>query len=666
LVYVGELLLDSCDYNNDACLINPKLKVSSAEPWEAGDEMGYWPHYGQIPAKCRGVYLKWLASGRLGPETYIGYVFLFFYGLERRLIIDGQKGKVSKEERLDIINEIKRLLKIYGKNRSFHGYANNLLAIEWVLYRSDKTAPDYIDFSDRYHYEPFQVVLAQYVAKGQPIPANVALQWLMLHPEFYPRTPARRCAKEFRKLFTHRYVKKYGNGLLVKPNKRPLKLEYRAASPSLSGNLKLKVPKLPNPFFLTGPFKKLSSIAEECTQELDAYSRYLGRKNNSSNTMAAWALLPNDLMNDLPNIEQMKNCLTQICENCPELIDVKSLYKIFREQPPNQLNKKECETLALFIESLGFGMAPDIRYHNLKADSNGFVVIFSKGHGVDFRPSKEFCTVGTILRMGAMVSQIDEDISPSEETILRELVLDNRELTGIEKDSLLAFLHWCLRTQQSTTGLRQRLSEISNDEKTAISHILVSVAHADGRIEPREVKQLERLYTTLGLDKKQVTSDLHVLAASSEPVTVRKRDQDVSYTIPGSIPENVTAKGFHLNEELIRIREEETKQVKGVLESIFSEQPEDKIDIAPEPVIQQSTPVDVLDEAHQNFFHRLIVQETWKRSALHEICEELGLMADGAMEVLNEWAFDNVNAPLIDDGEPVYVDINLAKEIINV
>ena len=35
------------------------------------------------------------------------------------------------------------------------------------------------------------------------------------------------------------------------------------------------------------------------------------------------------------------------------------------------------------------------------------------------------------------------------------------------------------------------------------------------------------------------------------------------------------------------------------------------------------------------------------------------------MEVLNEWAFDTANAPLIEDGEPIYVDINLAKEIMN-
>lgn len=85
LVYVGEVLLDAHGYDNDACLINPKLEVSPAEPWDAGDEMGYWPHYSHIPTKCRGAFLKWLAGGRVEPEAYIGYVFLFFYGLERRL-----------------------------------------------------------------------------------------------------------------------------------------------------------------------------------------------------------------------------------------------------------------------------------------------------------------------------------------------------------------------------------------------------------------------------------------------------------------------------------------------------------------------------------------------------------------------------------------------------
>lgn len=667
LIYVGETLLDTSGYANDACLINSKLKASPAEPWDGGDEMSYWPQYARISPKCRGAYLKWLTGGRSEPEANIGYVFLFFYGLERRLFVDAQKGSVPATERSEIVQEVNRLLKIYGGNRSFRGYASNLLAMEWVLYQSDKPVPVYLDFNDRYCSEPFQVVLAKYVSAGKPIPSDVALQWIILHPEFGLRTPARRCTKEFKELFSRRYKQQFGEGLIIKPNKTPLRLEYRAASSSIRGDLRLKVPDLPNPFILTAPLKKLSSLVEECTIELEPYSRFLGRKDNDPNSLAALALLPKELMHQSPAAQKAKSQLAQICAGGLGLVPVESLYACFAEKPPLLFGKKESENLAALVEGMGFGIAPDIRFHNIKANLDGKVAIFPNGHGIDFRPSKEYRTLGTILRLGAMVSQIDDDLSPAEEAALQSLVNENRDLTQIERDSLLAFLQWCLNTPQGTAGIKQRLSEVSTAEKSAISHILISVAFADGRIDPKEVKQLEKLYTTLGLNKEQVTSDLHTLAAANEPVTVGLRDTEPTFSIPTPTVEPVKPKGFSLNEELIRIRTEETRQVKGVLEGIFADPEEDQSENDITTTTSPSeNPLSALDKAHQDFFHRLLQQETWERSALHELCKELGLMVDGAMEVLNEWSFDNANAPLIDDGDPVFVDVNLAREIVNV
>ncbi len=667
LIYVGETLLEPNGYDNDACLINPNLKASPADPWENGDEMGYWPQYGSIPAKCRGAYLKWLSSGRSEPEANIGYVFLFFYGLERRLFIDGPKGGVSEKERAEIVKEVNRLVKIYGGNRSFRGYASNFLAMEWVLFQSDKPIPDYLDFSDRYCAEPFQVVLAQYVVAGKPIPVEVALQWVALHPDFGLRTPARRCTKEFKSLFEIRYAQQFGEGLIVKPNKTRLKLEYRAANSSILGDLKLKIPDLPNPFILSGPIKKIGTLVEHCTVELESYSRYLGRKDNDPGSLAALALLPKELMHKTPKAQKAQGHLIRACKNEARLISVKDLYQCFSEKKPFQIDKKESETLSFIVEGIGFGMAPDIRFHNIKPSPDGKVVVFPHGHGIDFSPSREFRTVSTILRLGAMVSQIDNDLSPAEEATLQSLIQDNRELSRIEKESLLAFLNWCLNTPQGTAGIQKGLTEVSTAEKTAISHILISVAHADGRIDPREIKQLEKLYSTLGLDKAMVTSDLHTLAAANEPVTVGLRDPEATFLIPKSKSVTPASKGFVLNEELIRIREEETRQVKGVLEGIFSVETEEQEDTVSTPTVTQSTnPLATLNQAHQNFFQRLSKQEFWERSALHEICKELGLMVDGALEVLNEWAFEHVNAPLIEDGDPVYVDVTLAREIVNV
>lgn len=662
LVYVGETLQDSNAYCNDACLINPKLKTTPHEPLDIGDEMGYWPQYAQISAQCRGAYLKWLANGRSDPDANIGFIFLFFYGLERRLFIDGQKGGISESERLEIVNEVNRLLEIYGGNRSFRGYANNLLAMEWVLYQTNRSIPSYIDLDDRYCSVPFQVVLAQYVVGGKSIPAGIALQWIALHPDFGLRTPARRCAEEFRILFARRYQNKFGDGLVIKPNKTPLKLEYRAASPSLWVSLNPDdIPKLPNPFILKGPLKKLSLLVEECTVELEPYSRFLGRKGNLPNSLAALALLPRELMILAPETENIRSCLEQVCTEYPKLITLEFLYETFGQKMPEKISKKEAENLSALVEGMGFGMVPDVHFHHAKPAPGGKMLIFPKGHGVDFQPSSEFYTVTTVLRLGAIVSQADQDISPEEEATLQRFIEDNRKLTRIEKESLMAFLFWSLRTTQGTAGIKQKLSEASNAEKSAISHILISVAHADGRIDPKEIKQLEKLYTTLGLDKKQVTSDIHILAAANAPVTIGLRDPETDFSIPHA------ATGFSLNEALIRLREEETQQVKGVLENIFVDQLEGENEQEDVSLAALSTDslLTALDQTHQKLFNKLIKQETWDKTALHEICKELGLMADGAMEVLNEWAFDNVNAPLIEDGELIYVDVDLAKEIIN-
>lgn len=661
MVYVGGNLPDQNNYYNDACLINPKLKISPAEPWQGSDEMTYWPAYDRISPRCRGAYLKWLATGRSEPEAYIGYVFLFFYGLERRLFLDGQKKGVPDEERAAIVTEVRRLLAVYGENHSFRGYASNFLAMEWMLYQRHNDIPEYLNFADRYCAGPFQVLLAQHVAAQKPLPPDVALQWLSLHPEFGLRTPARRCPKEFKTLFAQRYTSKFGDGMLVPPNKKTLSLSYHAASSSLRGML-LNLPNLPDPFLLTAPLKKIAIVAEECTTDLEAYSRYLGRKGSDPASLAALALLPKELVPHASAAGKIREFLFGVTAKGPGLVAVKSLYEALGETPPDQFNKKEAESLATLLEKLGFGLAPDIRYYGIKPELDSSVTVFSKGHGIDFRPSEEFRLIGVMIRLGAMVSQSDGTVSSQEETVLKSLIQNSRELTGIEKDSLLAYLHWSLYTPQGMTGLKQKLAEIGSQAKAVISRILVAVAYADGYLDPKEVKQLEKLYTVLGLDKAQVTGDLHAAVSADVPPTVAVRDAEPTYAVPQ--PAAASAPAFTLNQELIRIREQETQQVRNVLENIFVEQLE-------EPAVTESSmaeapsanPLAELDQAHQSLFSRLLTQENWERSALYELCKELGLMIDGALEVLNEWAFANANAPLIEDGDPVYVDVELAKEI---
>lgn len=88
LVYVGTSLRTPSG-RPDPALIDPSKKVAARGDYADRHFMDYWPCYSDITPEARRAYLQWLAGGRQDPTADIGYVFLFFYGLERRVILDG-------------------------------------------------------------------------------------------------------------------------------------------------------------------------------------------------------------------------------------------------------------------------------------------------------------------------------------------------------------------------------------------------------------------------------------------------------------------------------------------------------------------------------------------------------------------------------------------------
>ena len=104
---------------------------------------------------------------------------------------------------------------------------------------------------------------------------------------------------------------------------------------------------------------------------------------------------------------------------------------MLEEEQLYKLNKKECEMIAFLFDCLGFGLAPDIRYHGAKLETNGFAVVFEGGHGPNFTPSSNFKATGTILRLGAMVAKIDGEVSDSEVSYLRNFIDTDSKLDDL-------------------------------------------------------------------------------------------------------------------------------------------------------------------------------------------------------------------------------------------
>ncbi len=639
--YFGGRIPSLGGYGTEASLVDDSLKMANQPVTYEDESLGYWPKYISISAKCRGAYLSWLISSRDNPATPLGYVFIYFYGLERRVVVDSLKDAVDDSEFKVIFEEVLRLTKIYGGSGSFLNYSTRLLEIMCLLRPNVVSHPE-LEKNPKRDSILLKHRLAKTVNDEKPVPVDLALAWLKFFPNYNLKKPARRCSYEFGLMFSHLYTKKYGDGIVVKPNKTRLKIEYWPASSSLRG---VKIPQedLPDPSNLKGPTNKLIAIAEECTTALDAYSRYLGKQDTSRTDISAVLLLPEELsdVGATLGLSKFKKWAEESISTNGGLVDVSEFWQFTKTPLPAKINKKESELIQMLAEKAGFGVVPDTRYHHAKPSADGKLVLLTDGHGKYFEPSKAFNEVGMALRLGAMVATIDSHVDQSEIALLKQLIDHDTNLSPVEKRSLHSYLVWRLNTPSNVSGLKARLEKLGTKEKAAVSRILVGVALADGKVDPEEIKQLEKLYILLGLDKSLVTGDIHSLTTAKVGV----RDT----TRPSA--------DFYLDESVLAIHESQTKDVQSMLGAIFADE---------EPV--EETPSDQedmgIDAQHYSLYENLINKDRWSREEIDKLCKKLDLMTSGAIETINNWSFDRVDAPVLEEeADAVYVDQDIVEEL---
>ncbi len=264
--YFGGQLKSLDEYSTEPSLVDGTLKIYTALDTFEDESLGYWSKLIFLSPKCRRAYLSWLTGDRSNPKTPLGYVFIYFYGIERRIVVDSKVAGVDDAEYIQLFDEIKRLIDIYGENRSFMDYGSRLLEL-MCLFRPNIVSTPEKELSPRYDSILFKYRLATEVNAGNPISSELDLAWIRFYPEYHLRTLARRCDKEFSQLFQLFYEQKYNEGLIVKPNKTRLKLEYWPASSSLRG-VKIEHEDLPDLSNLKTPLKKLISIADRSTEKL--------------------------------------------------------------------------------------------------------------------------------------------------------------------------------------------------------------------------------------------------------------------------------------------------------------------------------------------------------------------------------------------------------------
>ncbi|QCN97435.1 plasma membrane H+-transporting two-sector ATPase (plasmid) [Azospirillum argentinense] len=644
MIYVGTRLprLDGAGAEN--CLIDPSLPVRAAH----AAPTTYFPAYARIDPAQRHAYLRWLAEGRRAPDIDMGYVFLFFYGLERRLI-----GDRSASEAPTLIAEVERLRSIYGRNASFARYSADLLAMARLLYGNHTDEPPLLD--GRLWEMPLDVKvgLGHMVAEGKPVPGSWVLAWLHCDTELPWRTPATRAAEEFKALFLNRFAAQFPNGLPVKPPKRKLRPAYRACSGTFTATATIEVggAELPDVSALTAPLTKVRPIAEVCMADLDAYSRFLGKAPERRDSLEAFALLPAELRNDPPPAVRgiatwLDGAVSAPATNLPFADVARRLLG----QAPEKPAKRDMQLLAMALGALGYGLEPDPAFGGRTPRPGEPVAVFRRNAEEPGPLTDVYRAALLRLTLTVLVAHADGTIADEERALLAAHIADDASLTDADRRRLAAHLHWLAACPPELASLKARAAMLPIETRADVGQLAIAVATADGHIDPDEVKLLQKLYKALDLDPDAVFSHLHALGAGDRPAG------------PAAAPSAPAASTVQLDPERIRRIQADTARVSGVLGAIFVDEVTASEPLpAPEPEPEETDDDRFagLDPQHRELLHELLAAESWARCDYEVLARSLDLMPDGAIETINEWSFDRFGDAVLEDGDPLTVVASL-------
>jgi hypothetical protein len=661
MVYFGTGLPAVHGHGMEPALIDPILRVSKPAPAYAGHDLPEPPSYRNLSSYARGRYLQWLSEGRKDEQIPIGFVFLFFFGLERRLLAD----ECSPEEQAELIAEIGRLRTLYSADAAFDQVSFRLLEFlqakeldAFYINIEDYAAPPVHRTWDQPYSCRLRVGLGQCAILGMDVPASWALAWAESHPGYRQRTAATRCRAEFEELFRIDYENRFPYGLSLRADGPQIQFQYQAVSASFARPVKVRS-TFPDVTGLEQPGATLKEIAMSCLERLDAYSRFTGRNPELGRSGPALALLPEPLFKNqtermLPDL----GCwLETNLQDGFGVVTGRALLERVGLRCEG-LSRKEMVLLSQFLERLDVGTEPDPRFGAALPDVNDPVVLFRLEEERPTCGSTAYFTAVTALSLTVAIKAADKTASAEQDEALERKISEVLPLSDGEKFRLRARRRLLLKTGVSLSSLRKQIRLLSFGARESIGQVLLEVASAAGQMSPSVIDTLMNVYRLLDLPPKRLFSAAHVCA--TEPISVSQFQAGPAcrITIPNP-PTRDASPDLAINMDKVRALVSESDRVSALLGEIFVEKEQ------PGPPEERTEHILRLNGPQSNFLATILKQTKWSRAELERIAMDCQLLLEGTLDLINERALEDYADLLLEGDDPIELNPIIAGELKN-
>ncbi len=619
---------------------------------DPSEDFGYYPGYDRITPAQRRAYLEWLAAGRGDSDPArrsLGHLFVFFYGLERRIVLERDRDPA-------LLEELIRLLQHYGpahRSRSLKSYFLQLLHFGgWQLGGEAYRAlwPRLLEFDgERADAEGLRFVLASLYQGGEPMDWSVAYRVALANEESRRSTVVSRAREQFWALFAQRFNERYPGGMVLQAEARAVTIAYRPASNALvqmrysqqKGAETLYV-DLPDVAGLVRQFAELPELWNACVDALTSYSRTIGsKKTGDAAALAAWHALPVELRR--VEAHPVRGAFEQLLAGLPRegehmFAPAGTLAALAGVGERAKLTGAQSQQAAALARGLGWSITPDPALTGLPLAWTQELALYPAGsHDTG---ALHLRGLVRCLYLAVAVAASHGEFAPGEMESFHGIMASQIE----EADWPMIRATEAALGRDPNVALRAMPSiakAIPADSRAAVLGMMVRVAAADGEVSLDEQKVLRRMARAFGLDTDAVDNVLRGDKAFREVVVegaTGSRAQGERIPPPGAV-----VPAFALDRARIAALTVETREVISLLSAVMADPEEAAVPVEEVAAVSSlpSVSADWLGELDPRFHPALlslIERDEWSLADFDGLAERHRLLPDDLLDSINTWS----------------------------
>ena len=632
------------------------------------------PTYKDLTSRQRGNYLLWLSKGKKTDLDEIGYAFIYFYGLERRAIVE-------KKDYDTILDEVTRLLSRYSSSKLFNQYLNNFIRyiIAGRLNQTDEsTIKKYFPSFDELYDNSLMTVLAWHGLKDKKVSWELAYSIANESHKTTKSTILIKAPDLFKKLFEKKFLSSNPEGLEIKSLTHQHRCFYHAMSPTLENVIRLNnVTDVSQPIVLNVPdinssqFETIFSAWDECIEELKPVSYKLNITEGQI-TREIYNVLPDLLKKEIehPDLKAWQNFISSkkpikgtIIAQISEIATL--LGGIDKRET---LTSIQCHTITTTAQDIGFILVPDQKVSRTSYKWKDSVAIIPINNTI--HTSEKFPQAALIFEMAHTIAASDENVSEIEEIFLHKFISEQFTLNAFEIECLIGLQQVIEIQPPSLSKIGKRLSKHLNPEqKLAIANFLGDIVLLDNKFVKKEQRSLKTVFKALEIDPSvsdELIKKLLIGQIPEEPTSVLKPRKARKGEV---IPPQVITPEFSIDKEKLKQTMADTQAVQWILASVF-EQEQDEIDVDIESEVKIPKPLDMeemkpmgidlpfspesvstLDTRYHLILNDIMKLDELSQDDFTNLAKKHNLMPRAVFDEINSWADEEMGDFLLEEDE---------------